>query len=211
VSALNALLFREEGFRGNSDDYYDPRNSFLNEVLDRRTGIPLTLSAVYIEVARRAGVEVHGVGLPGHFVVRAPGPGHGVLLDPFHGGARLSLEDCRKRLERIYARRVPIEPRMLEACGPRAMVLRMLRNLKAIYARREDHLRLLRVHDLLLRLTPGDPEELRERGLLHASIDCYDLAARDLEASLGHGRDAPEAALVRAQIEDLRRRAARLN
>ncbi len=98
VRALNGLLFDEEGFRGNLDDYYDPRNSFLNDVLDRRTGIPITLSTLYIEVGRRAGLAVDGIGLPGHFVVRVGG----TLVDPFHGGALLTEEDCQKRLDRIY-------------------------------------------------------------------------------------------------------------
>src|SRR5438445_11102873 len=106
VPELNRLLFEEEGFRGNTVDYYDPRNSFLNDVLDRRTGIPISLSTVYMAVGRRAGVPVQGVGLPGHFVVRVTTAGGEALVDPFHDGAVLTLEDCQERLDRIYGGKV---------------------------------------------------------------------------------------------------------
>jgi regulator of sirC expression with transglutaminase-like and TPR domain len=129
ASSINHLLFEQEGFRGNTKDYYDPRNSFLNEVLDRRTGIPITLATVYMEVARRAGIAISGVGLPGHFIVRLRGQGPGLLVDPFHGGALLSVEDCQARLDRIYEGRVKVEPSMLAACERKEILARMLRNL----------------------------------------------------------------------------------
>jgi len=211
VSAINRLLFEEEGFRGNTRDYYDPRNSFLNDVLDRRTGIPITLATVYMEVARRAGIAIDGVGLPGHFLVRLPLQQTDLLVDPFHGGALLSVEDCQARLDRIYEGRVKLKASMLVACGRKEILARMLRNLKAIYAKADDYPRALRVVDLLLRVDPGNAQELRDRGLLYAGMDCYALAVADLEGFLERAPGSPEAAALKERIEALRRMAARLN
>jgi regulator of sirC expression with transglutaminase-like and TPR domain len=211
VEAMNRLLFDEEGFRGNTEQYYDPRNSFLNEVLDRRTGIPISLSTVYIEVGRRAGLLLQGVGLPGHFIVRLSAGGAELLVDPFHGGAVLTESDCQKRLDRIYGGRVRVEPQMLAPCGRKAILARTLRNLKAIYVKSEDHLRALRTVELLLALDPQGMEEVRDRGLLYAAMDCYALAADDLDAYLRAVPGAPEAAELRARIADMRRMATRLN
>jgi regulator of sirC expression with transglutaminase-like and TPR domain len=207
IAALNRLLFEEEGFQGNTEDYYDPRNSFLNDVLDRRKGIPITLSAVYMEVGRRAGMDVEGVSLPGHFVVRA----EGLLVDPFHGGAILTPEDCQQRLDRIYGGRLKLVPEMLGPCARRDILGRMLQNLKAIYVKAEDYTRALRVVDLLLHVHADGTEDLRDRGLLHAALDCYTLAARDLEDYLERAPGTPEAAQLREKIAELRRKAARLN
>ncbi len=145
VMALNKYLFQEQGFRGNTKEYYDPRNSYLNEVLDRRTGIPITLSTVYMEVARRAGLDVEGVGLPGHFVVRIQAPGHPLLVDPFNSGTVLTEKDCQQRLDRIFGGKVKMEPKMLQPCRHRDMLERILRNLKAVYIRDQDVQRALRM------------------------------------------------------------------
>jgi len=204
---LNAVLFDDEGFHGNVDDYYDPRNSFLNDVLDRRTGIPITLSTLYIEVGRRAGLEVEGVGLPGHFVVRV----HGTLVDPFHGGTVLSEEDCQKRLDRIYGGRLELDETMLAACERKTILARTLRNLKAIYTKAGDFIRALNVVELLLRVEPGSLEEMRDRGLLHASLDCYALAAGELEEYLATAGNAPANEQVRQKAAELRALAARVN
>jgi regulator of sirC expression with transglutaminase-like and TPR domain len=211
VLALNEYLFQEQGFRGNTDAYYDPRNSFLNDVLDRRIGIPISLSAVYMEVARRAGIEAFGVGLPGHFVVRLAGAGHTLLVDPFHGGAVLTEDDCQRRLDRIFGGRVRMEPRMLDALAPRAILERMLRNLKAIYAKEEDHPRTLSVLELLLLLVPGSLADLRDRGLAYASLDCYALAARDLTDFLARCPPKERTAELVSTLETQKRRAARVN
>jgi regulator of sirC expression with transglutaminase-like and TPR domain len=211
ISALNRYLFGELGFRGNTENYYDPRNSFLNDVLDRRTGIPITLSALYIEVGRRVGLAVEGVGLPGHFIVKAAGPQGDILVDPFHGGALLSQEDCQRRLDRIYEGRVQMEPSMLAPCGRKPMLARMLRNLKAIYTQLEDHPRALGTLELLLKIQPDSAEDVRDRGLLYAALDCYGLAARDLEAYLGMAPGAPDRVALKATIEQLRHKRARVN
>jgi regulator of sirC expression with transglutaminase-like and TPR domain len=211
VMALNRYLFQEQGFKGNTKEYYDPRNSYLNEVLDRRTGIPITLSTVYMEVARRAGLDVEGVGLPGHFVVRIQTAGHPLLVDPFHSGTLLTEKDCQKRLDRIFGGKVKIEPSMLEPCRHRDMLERMLRNLKAVYIRDQDVSRALRVVDLLVRIQPGNAEDLRDRGVLYAALDCYALAARDLESYLALAPRAPDGKGLKDRVAELRQKAARLN
>jgi regulator of sirC expression with transglutaminase-like and TPR domain len=211
VMALNHYLFQEQGFRGNVEHYYDPRNSYLNEVLDRRIGIPITLSTVYMEVARRAGLEVEGVGLPGHFVVRIRTPLRPLLVDPFHGGTLLTEKDCQERLDRIFSGKVKLEPKMLDACRTKEMLERLLRNLKAIYLRDQDKDRALRVVDLIVRIQPGSAEDLRDRGILYAALDCYGLAARDLESYVALAPRANDAEELAARAVVLRHRAARLN
>jgi regulator of sirC expression with transglutaminase-like and TPR domain len=211
VMALNHYMFQELGFRGNTEQYYDARNSYLNEVLDRRTGIPITLSLVYIEVARRGGLDVEGVGLPGHFVVRVQTPARGLLIDPFHGGALLSEKDCQQRLDRIFSGKVKLEPRMLRPCGHKDMIERVLRNLKAIHLRDEDKQRALRVVDLLVALAPTSAEDLRDRGQLYAALDCYAVAARDFEAYLALAPRAKDAEDLQARVAQLKFKASRLN
>jgi regulator of sirC expression with transglutaminase-like and TPR domain len=211
VMALNRYLFHDERFRGNTEEYYDPRNSYLNQVLDRRTGIPITLSTVYIEVARRAGLEVEGVGLPGHFVVRIKSAMRPLLVDPFYGGTLLTAKDCQARLDRIFGGRVRVEQKMLRPCDPRDMLERMLRNLKAIYLRDQDVERALRIVDLLVRMDPTSSEDLRDRGILYASLDCYGLAAQDIEAYLKGIPAARDAEELRSRLVQLRHKATRLN
>ena len=179
----------------------------LNEVLDRRTGIPITLSTLYIEVGRRAGILVEGVGLPGHFVVRAEGR----LVDPFHGGAFLTEDDCQKRLDRIYGGRLKLDEKMLAPCDRKAILARTLRNLKAIYVKAEDHPRALAVVDLIIGLEPAALEERRDRALLHAALDCYALAAGELEDYLREAGNVPGAEQLRQRAAELRARAARVN
>jgi regulator of sirC expression with transglutaminase-like and TPR domain len=211
VTALSAHLCRNEGFHGNTREYYDPRNSFLNDVLDRRAGIPITLSVVFMEVGRRAGLDVQGVGFPGHFLVKVPRADSELVVDPFNGGVLLSEADCQMRLDRIYGGKVRLDPDMLAPVGPRLMLFRMLRNLKAIYTRTEDQLRLVRVLDLLVLLGQGGAEDRRDRGLAYAALDCYVPAADDLEAYLSLAPAAVDATAIAARIVDLRRRATRLN
>jgi regulator of sirC expression with transglutaminase-like and TPR domain len=209
--ALNRYMFQELGFRGNTEQYYDARNSYLNEVIDRRSGIPISLSTVYMEVARRGGLEVDGVGLPGHFVVRVQTPARPLLVDPFHGGTLLTEKDCQERLDRIFNGKVKLEPKMLRACKRKDMLERMLRNLKAIYLRDQDTDRALRVVDLIVRIQPGSAEDLRDRGVLYASLDCYGLAARDLESYLALAPQAKDAEDLAARVAVLRMKASRLN
>src|SRR5215212_9849206 len=168
VEALNQYLFEEQGFAGNESDYYDPRNSMLHQVLGRRTGIPITLSVVYIEVGRRAGLRVEGVGLPGHFVVRAfeDEGSEGVLVDPFNRRST-DAEECQGRIDLIYDGRVELGEEHMRAVGARSILARMLGNLKAVYVRAGLYLRALAAVERLLLLAPSDLD-----GLVEATEAC---------------------------------------
>ncbi|HSB62457.1 MAG TPA: transglutaminase-like domain-containing protein [Vicinamibacteria bacterium] len=161
AAALNRLLFEEEQFRGNDQDYYDPRNSFLNEVLARHLGIPITLSVVYLEVATRAGVRGCGIGFPGHFLVRLERQGDTRLLDPFHGGRRLTEAECQLLLQRLHGDTARLDPRHLQPVTPRQILVRMLNNLKGIYLTRRDWGRALAAMERMLLLDPDARDALR--------------------------------------------------
>ena len=222
--ALAHYLFRRAGFAGNQDDYLDPRNSFLNQVLDRRLGIPITLSVVYIEVARRMGIDAEGVGLPGHFIVRSKlaqddatqeaesGQDEEVVyLDPFNGGALMEEDDCAERVRSITGGKLPFSPAFLAPVGAHYILHRMLNNLKNAYAGRQDLERALQVVERLLVLNPNDPDETRNLGLLHAGLGHNRQAVAALIRYLELRPDAPDAASVRAHIVTLSGRLARLN
>jgi regulator of sirC expression with transglutaminase-like and TPR domain len=145
IAVLNELLFGEEGFRGNGSNYYDPGNSYLNQVLDRRLGIPITLSLIYTEVARRAGLEMHGIGLPSHFVV-----GYGELvIDPFNCGQLLTLDDCQELLRRAFGASAVLDASHLAPTSPRQLLARLITNLKIAYERRGDRVRAVRASEQL--------------------------------------------------------------
>jgi regulator of sirC expression with transglutaminase-like and TPR domain len=165
VQALTRYLFHELGFRGNDRDYYDPRNSYFNEVLDRRLGIPLTLSLVAMSVGTRAGLAVHGVGLPGHFIVKAALDGDEVLFDPFHGGRVLEPDECGALVERVTGTAFEVTAESLLPAAPLLIVVRMLTNLKAIYLRTGDFARAARVIGRLAQLLPADPTQRRDLGV----------------------------------------------
>ena len=222
IETLNRYLFEDQGFAGNTSDYDDPRNSFLNQVLERRTGIPITLALVYIEVARRAGLQVDGVNFPGHFLLRFPfGPeddhDSAVLVDPFHRGAVLSDTDCRALL-RKHAGDAPFEPRLLAPATKQQILVRMLLNLKRIYVRMRSFPQGRAITELLLAVNPSALSELRDRGLLAYHLNDYTAALRDLEAYLkfaSRGNDNEENREERTEIwghvKALRRRVASLN
>ncbi len=211
VGALNRYLFEECGFRGNRDAYYDPRNSFLNEVLDRRLGIPISLALLYIEVGRRAGLPLVGIGFPGHFLVGCDAPEGRLLIDPYEGGKLLTELDCIAILTQLHGRRVPLARHYLAPIGPRAFLVRMLANLKAIYLAREDYCRALAAVERILLLTPDAAEERRDRGLLHLKREAFSLAASDLEAYLQARREAQDRDQVARYLATVRQILARLN
>ncbi len=211
VGALNRYLFDECGFRGNREAYYDPRNSFLNEVLDRRTGIPITLSLVYMEVGRRVGLPLVGIGFPGHFLVGCDAPGERLLIDPFDGGRLLTEADCAAILARLHGRPVPLARHYLAPIGPRPFLVRMLANLKAVYLQREDYPRALAAVDRILLLTPDAADERRDRGLLHVKLQAFSLAAADLEAYLAARPGAPDREQVSRHLLTVRQILARFN
>ena len=159
ANALSEYLFDEVGFRGNREDYYDPRNSFLNEVLGRRLGIPITLSLVYIEVGKRLGMPLVGVGMPGHFLVRVSVGQEDVMIDPFNRGILLSEQESAQRLQEIAGAAVPWDRSYLAPVSDRELIERILRNLRAIYSDRHDHPRALRATEWLLALQSQSPLE----------------------------------------------------
>ena len=214
VEVLNAYLFDEEGFTGNRERYDDPSNSFLNDVLDRRTGIPITLAIVYMEVARRAGLQIDGVNFPGHFLMRfAP-----LILDPFHRGARLSETDCRRLLERHVGEEAAFDPALLAPATKPQMLTRMLLNLKRIYVRMHSFPQARSVTELLLSVDPSALTELRDRGLLAYHMNDFSAALRDLQQYLhftaGSTVDEEERSdheQLWEHVKTLRRRVASLN
>ena len=161
-NALSQFLFDEAGFRGNTDDYYDPRNSYLSDVLDRRPGIPITLSLLYIEVGRRLEIPLVGIGMPGHFLVRHRDVAD-LFVDPFHSGMLLSEAECAQRVEDVTGGRLQWHPAHLAPVDNRSFLARMLRNLKVIYLQRLEHQEALSVLDLLVALLPDDADEQRDR------------------------------------------------
>jgi regulator of sirC expression with transglutaminase-like and TPR domain len=193
---LCRYLFHDCGFRGNVQDYYDPRNSYLNEVLDRRTGLPLTLSAVAIAVGGRAGLEVAGVGLPGHFVAKVVSDGEEVLFDPFHGGRLLTREACELLVEQVTGEPFRATPEALRAVAAGPFLLRMLTNLKGAYLRRNEFARAVRVIERLRQLDPSDVVQQRDLGVSLMRAGHAGRAIDPLSAYLGARPDAADADLV---------------
>jgi regulator of sirC expression with transglutaminase-like and TPR domain len=198
--ALAELLHGELGFSGNPDAYYDPRNSYLNEVLERRLGIPISISAVYLEVGRRAGLPLEGIGMPGHFLVRLRHPLRPVLLDPFAGGAIVTEAECAARLRGIYGPGVHFQPEMLAPVGTRTILYRMLANLKGTYAQQADWPRVVRTIDLMLVTQPGASTEYRDRGAALLRTGDLKRARADFEHYLLNAVDIDDAGTVREQL-----------
>ncbi len=211
IASLNDYLFRQLGFHGNSEDYHDPRNSFLNEVLDRRTGIPITLSIVYMEVARRIGLSLRGVGMPGHFLVKYLGPDEEIVIDPYHGGAMVSPADCQRLIDGMYQGKLTFEPRFLAAVGTRQILSRMLRNLKGLYYSRQEYGKALAVVERLLILDPKAANEVRDRGLLLCQLKQFPEAILVLERYLRLMPAAEDTEVIRDHLRSLRERVASLN
>ncbi len=204
LNAVRRVLHEEEGLRGNEQEYYDPRNSFLNDVLDRKLGIPISLCVIWIEVARRARLPLQGVGFPGHFLAKYAGPGGAaVFVDAFNGGEMLSAEECVARYRARTGGR-ELDRRYLAGIGPRQILARMLQNLKRIYVERHDDVRAYAVLDRILVLSPGQIEAVRDRGLVAARLGGGPAAARDLEAYLARAGSAPDADDVRRVLAVLR-------
>jgi regulator of sirC expression with transglutaminase-like and TPR domain len=203
LAALNHVLFRQHGFDGNRDDYYDPRNSFLSEVLDRKIGIPITLCVLYMEVARRISVPVEGIGFPGHFLVKCSAGEEAIFIDPFHRGEIKITEDLGQMLEKLYGRKVALRPQFLEAAGKKQILKRMLVNLKAIYLRNNSVGEALSIFDHLIILDPAGAEEIRDRGSLYLHMGCFRQAREDFDAYLRLAPNAHDVEMVREQIASL--------
>jgi len=202
---LVRYLFEECGFRGNRADYYDPRNSFLNDVLERRTGIPISLSMLTIEVGRRLGIELEGVGFPGHFLVRVAGSAEPLLLDCFEGGSEVDHDTLLARLRALSETSggpefTHVPPRFTEPTAAPGILARMLRNLLRIYVEREEHERALAAVDLLLVITPRSADDVRTRARLYEALECFASAADDLRRYLALAPQAEDVGAVREQL-----------
>ena len=215
LMALNHYLFDELGFSGNSDDFYDPRNSFLNEVIERRVGIPITLGVVYIEIGRRIGLGLHGVSFPGHFLVKCALRDGIVVLDPYSRGVSLDADELQQRLRAAGS---PgdvdgaILAHLLGAASNKEVLGRMLRNLKGIYVERADWLRALSASERVIALLPDDAgEEYRDRAGIYLKLECIRAALGDFNTYLRQCPGAADAETVTAQIAELAPLVARLN
>lgn len=216
ILALNQFLFDDYGLSGNVGDYYDPRNSYLNDVLDRKLGIPITLSIVYIEVGRRLGLPLEGVSFPGHFLVKLEADQGDVVLDPFSGGICLSEEDLIARLEDMPLEEHPPVPDLAraivaQATGKKQILARMLRNLKQIYVHHEELMKALSTINRLLLIAPNLPDEVRERAGIYEKLECFQAAQEDYERYLRLEPNAPDAAEVHKRVVELQQVVAGIN
>ena len=215
IIALNHYLFDELGFTGNAADYYDPRNSYLNEVLDRRLGIPITLSIVYVEIGQRVGLALRGVSFPGHFLVKCAVRNGTIVLDPYVRGASLGMDDLRQRIGAVRGEALQASDddlrRMLAAAGKKDILARVLRNLKGIYRQKRELERALSASMRIIALDPRAAEEYRDRGATYFELECFRAALTDYERYLQLRPKADDVEAVREKVAELQRLAARLN
>ena len=219
VVALNQFLFDDLGYWGNTDDYYDPRNSYLNEVIDRKTGTPISLSILYMELGRRIGLPLEGVSFPGHFLVRLRLRGGTLVLDPFAGGTPQSEAELRERLQRVIPEgaaggvavgELPLD-QFLEPASNRQILARVLRNLKGIYREKDKPERMLEVLNRMLVVAPDASSELRDRGYVYRRLECWRPALKDLSDYVEREPEAPDLDVVRVKLMELSALCARLN
>jgi regulator of sirC expression with transglutaminase-like and TPR domain len=208
---LREYLFVEQGFAGNREDYYDPRNSFLNDVLDRRQGIPITLSLVLIEVGKRLGLAVEGIGLPGHFIAGARLNDSQIFLDPFNGGALLTPESCEKLVGRVLGRKVTLTEEHYAPVSGRQLLGRMLANLKAVYWQRQAWDKVVGVIDRLLVLDPKAAAEWRDRGIAWSNLGEIQRGLADWERYLTEFPNTKDHEAVKGHLRKARQKLAQLN
>ena len=211
--AVREVLVEQEGFGGNEEDYHDPRNSFLNEVLDRRVGLPITLSLVYMEVSRRLGVPAQGIGLPGHFIVGWPPDrpsGETRYLDPFHGGRELTVDDCGELFREMFGTDISFSEDLLQAVSKRALIARILRNLKLRYVGEQQFRLALDAVERILLVEPV-AAEVRDRGVILAHMGQLSAAWSDLQAYVRAAPDHPDAEQVRELADRIWRNLGRMN
>jgi regulator of sirC expression with transglutaminase-like and TPR domain len=211
IAALNYVFFQELGFHGNRENYFDPKNSYLNEVLDRKIGIPISLSVLYMEVARRIGLTLYGVGFPGHFLLKYRSNNEEILIDPFNQGEIRSRESLETMLHRSYGGKIAFDAGFLETTPKKQILRRMLNNLKVIYLRQGDLIRGLSVVERLNVLDPASAEDIRDRGLIYLQLECFKQALEDLESYLRFAPHAEDANAVREQVAMLTKQVAQIH
>lgn len=205
VELLNEYLFEELGFQGNSDDYYNASNSCLNDVLTHRLGIPISLSLVYMEIGRRLGRSIHGIGLPGHFLVMYDEPDFKAYLDPFHGGQMLSADECFSLAREATGLDLADDADMLQPVSKRHILVRMLNNLRAVYFRQSNTPRAVNILDLLIEASPDSAEEYKQRGVCLAQLQRFEDARADLELYLTLSPGASDRMQVSAELQRIKR------
>ncbi|MEX2524128.1 MAG: tetratricopeptide repeat protein [Gammaproteobacteria bacterium] len=213
IDTVNRYLFEEQGFAGNLASFNDPRNSFLNDVLDRKLGIPLTLSILYMEMGNRVGLPVRGVAFPGHFLVKVALEGEDVVLDPFSRGLVLDRQELHQRLRHFtdsYRSERKLE-QLLVPAGNRDILLRMLRNLKNVYFEAEDYEHALEMVNFMLVLAPDNVGEIRDRAYIHDQLDCFRDAIDDYQRYLMLSPGADDISYIQSRLTDLKQSAGRLH
>ena len=213
VAALNHYLFDELGFAPNAEDYYDPRNSLLNEVMERRTGIPITLSLIYMAVGSRLGLTLKGVCYPGHFLVKCRLPEGMIVLDPFFRGQSLAITDLQRMLRETRGGEVSraIVAGLLVAASKRQILLRMLRNLKGIYLHNRELDNALKIMNWIVAADPRQAVEVRDRGVVYQELECFRAAASDFERYLELAPACTDGESIRQRLLQLRRSVSLLN
>jgi regulator of sirC expression with transglutaminase-like and TPR domain len=204
IESINEILFVQEGLRGNVENYYDPRNSYLNEVLDRRLGIPISLCVIYMEIAKRISFPIKGIGFPGHFLVKHVANDRDIIIDAFNLGRILTQNDCQELLDKIYNGTVLMNASLLQPMGKRTILTRMLYNLKGVYIQREQYHKALSIIDRILMLNPWTPSEVRDRGLLYMQTSLFAKALADLESDLKRAVAPEDSAYIESHIRMLR-------
>lgn len=211
LDAANLYLFREQRFAGDTANYFDPRHSCLNDVLEARTGIPITLSVVYMEIARRLARPVYGIGLPGHFIVQYDDGDYSAYLDPFNSGTPLTDTECFDLARRVTGSAFPDDRSLLAPVNHRQILLRMINNLRGVHFQRRNFPRALRVLDFLLSVFPGSAEEFKQRGIVHAQMGSFAAARADLRRYLELAPAAEDKKEVEEHLRSVQKQLAELN
>lgn len=211
IELMNEYLVDELGFEGNSQDYYSPANSCLNEVLTKRTGIPITLSILYMEIARRLNRTMHGVGLPGHFLVKYEDKDFSVFIDAFNGGQLLFNTECFDLARKVTGMDIAEDDRILEPVSNRHILIRMLNNMRAVYFRQQNPAKALKVLDLLITADEGSAEEYKQRAFCRTQLNLFKGARSDLETYLKLAPQAQDRGEVEQQLAELKKWLATLN
>ncbi len=201
IKTINQYLYQDLGFQGNTKNYYDPSNSFLDQVIERRTGIPITLSLVYLEIAKRVDLPMVGIGMPGHFLIRPDFEAAGIFVNAFNSGEILFEQDCEALLSKIYQRSVKLQPRFLDSVGAKQFLARMLTNLKLIYLNQAQLRQALGAVERIILLFPQAVGELRDRGLIYYELGQWEQATQDLEFYLATFPHAQDAAVIRQVLQ----------
>jgi regulator of sirC expression with transglutaminase-like and TPR domain len=206
VETAQRFLFGELGFHGNEQDFFDSRNSCLDQVLERRVGIPITLSVMYMEIARRLAMPVFGISLPRHFIIQFDDGNYSTFIDPYNGGRTISVQECFALAQAKVA-----DPALLRRASKKEIAIRMLQNLRGVYLRRHDWARAVLTLDLLLIGAPDLPGWYKQRGLLQLELKRFQAARRDLERYLKLEPDAADSAAIRQQLQAIHTWLGRVN